>query len=100
MSDLPFFKEGLTDLAPGAKILCYWDRLDNLLPEIKKGNIASDIQVTVRYLDLANKPLEHYWGINPRLYEGIRNVEYKGMTDLVDVMEKISEEGIGDDDGR
>jgi len=54
----------------------------------------------VRYLDLANKPLEHYWGINPRLYEGIRNVEYKGMTDLVDVVEKISEEGIGDDDGR
>ena len=48
LSELPFFKEGMTSLAPGAKIGCYWDTLDNLLPLIKEGKIASDISVTVR----------------------------------------------------
>jgi hypothetical protein len=95
LSELPFFREGLTSLAPGAKIGCYWDTLDNLMPLIKEGKIASDITVTVGYKDLNLKPLEHEWDINPRLYEGIRNVDYSGMTDLVDVVNKISEEGIG-----
>jgi len=96
LSDLPFFEEGLTSLAPGAKIACYWDTLDNLLPAIKEGRIASDITVTVRYKNLNLKSLEHEWDINPRLYEGIRNVDYSSITDLVDVVTKISEEGIGD----
>lgn len=58
LSELPFFDEGLTSLAPGAKIGCYWDTLDNLLPLIKEGEISSDITVTVRYKDLNLKPLD------------------------------------------
>jgi hypothetical protein len=96
LSELPFFSEGLNSLAPGAKIGCYWDTLDNLLPLIKEGKIASDITVTVRYKDLNLNPLQHEWDINPRLYEGIRNVDYSGMTDLVDVIErKIKDDSIG-----
>lgn len=98
LSDLPFFDEGLTSLAPGGSIACYWDTLDNLLPAIKEGRIASDITVKVRYKDLNLRPFETEWDINPRLYEGIRVVDYKGMTNLVDVMEKISAEGIGRND--
>lgn len=96
LSDLPFFREGLTSLAPGAKIACYWDTLDNLVAASREGKIASDITVTVRYKDLNLKPREHEWDINPMLYEGIRNVDYNGITDLVDVMRKISRDGIGD----
>jgi hypothetical protein len=96
LSELPFFAEGLTSLAPGAKIGCYWDTLDNLLPLIKEGKIASDITVTVRYKDLNLNPLEHEWDVNPRLYEGIRNVDYSGMTDLVEVIDrKIKDDEIG-----
>ncbi|HZY65442.1 MAG TPA: hypothetical protein VFE21_06160 [Rubrobacteraceae bacterium] len=96
LSELPFFDEGLTSLAPGAKIGCYWDTIDNLLPLIKEGKIASDITVTVRYKDLNLNPLEHNWDINPRLYEGIRPVDYSGMTDLVDTIErKVADDGIG-----
>ncbi len=95
LSELPFFAEGLTSLAPGAKIGCYWDTLDNLLPLIKRGDIASDITVTVRYKDLNLNKLEHEWDVNPRLYEGIRAVDYSGMTDLVDVIDrKIEDDGI------
>jgi hypothetical protein len=51
----------------------------------------------VRYKDLNLNPLEHNWDINPRLYEGIRNVDYSGMTDLVDVTDrKIGDNAIGD----
>jgi hypothetical protein len=95
LSELPFFEEGLTSLAPGAKIGCYWDTLDNLLPLIKEGKIASDITVTVCYKDLNLNPLEHEWEINPRIYEGIRNVDYSGLTDLVDVLErKLADNGL------
>jgi hypothetical protein len=96
LSDLPFFAEGLTSLAPGAKIGCYWDTLDNLLPLIKEGKISSDIIVTVRYKDLNLNQLEHQWEINPRIYEGIRNVDYSGMTDLVDVIERKLHDGSED----
>jgi hypothetical protein len=96
LSALPFFREGMTSLAPGAKIGCYWDTLDNLLPLVKEGKVASDITVTVRYKDLNLNPLEHEWEVNPRLYEGIRNVDYSGMTDLVEVIvRKIEDDGIG-----
>ncbi|MGB3683390.1 MAG: hypothetical protein WA990_13020 [Rubrobacteraceae bacterium] len=61
---------------------------------IREGKIASDITVTVRYKDLNLNPLEHEWDINPRLYEGIRPVDYSGMTDLVDTIErKIPDDG-------
>jgi hypothetical protein len=99
LSDLPFFEEGLTSLGPGASIACYWDTLDNLLPAIKEGRIASDITVKVRYKDLNLRPHETEWDINPRLYEGIRVVDYKGMTNLVDAVEKIQAEGIGNKEG-
>jgi hypothetical protein len=95
LSELPFFAEGMASLAPGAKIGCYWDTLDNLLPLIKEGKIASDITVTVRYKDLNLNPLEHDWEINPRPYEGIRNVDYSGMTDVVEVIDrKIDDNGM------
>ena len=86
----------MTSLAPGAKNSCYWATLENLLPLIKEGKIASHITVIVRYKDLNLNPLEHNWEINPRLYEVIRNVDYSGMTDLVEVIDrKISDDGIG-----
>jgi hypothetical protein len=95
VSDLPFFKEGLPSLDAGASIACYWDTLGNLLPLIKEGSIASDITVAVRYKDLNGNSYEHNWDVSPRLYEGIRVVDYKNMTNLVGVIQKISEEGVG-----
>jgi hypothetical protein len=95
VSDLPFFKEGLPSLDAGASIACYWDTLDNLIPLIKEESIASDITVTVRYKDLNGNLYEHNWDVSPRLYEGIRVVDYQNMTNLVGVIQKIAAEGIG-----
>ena len=30
LSELAFFEEGITSLAPGGRIVCYWDELGNL----------------------------------------------------------------------
>ena len=95
LSDLPFFKEGLPSLDAGASIACYWDTLDNLMPLIKEGSIASDTTVTVSYEDLNQNSYQHTWEVSARLYEGIRVVDYSNMTNLVSVVEKISAEGIG-----
>jgi hypothetical protein len=100
LSDLPYFQEGLPSLAAGASIACYWDTLENLLPLIKEGNIASDITVTVRYQDLNQRAYEHQWEVSARLYEGVRIVDYQGMTNLVDVVEQIRDEGVGNTKGQ
>ena len=65
LSDLAIFREGLTDLAPGAKILCYWDKLGNLLPMIQEGRLEREISVTAEYQDLTGGYRSHEWAIAP-----------------------------------
>ena len=53
--------------------------------------------MTVNYQDITGGSFSHEWEIDPLLYAGLRTVGYRGVSDLVDIAEKISEEGIGDD---
>jgi hypothetical protein len=66
---------------------------------VKEGEIASDITVTARYEDLNQRRYEHQWEVSARLYEGVRIVDYQGMTNLVDVVEEIRDKGIGNNKG-
>lgn len=92
LSDLAIFQEGLTDLAPGAKIVGYWDKLENLLPMIRENRLQREISVTVRYRDLLGGSYEHEWAIAPWRYEGLRNVDYGGMSDLVDAVQRLADD--------
>jgi hypothetical protein len=98
LSDLAFFQEGITSLAPGARIVCYWDELGNLQPMMQEGRLERHITVTVEYQDITGGSHSHEWEIDPVLYQGLRTVGYRDVSDLVDVIEKISEEGIGEDE--
>ena len=49
LSDLAFFEEGITSLAPGGRIVCYWDELENLQPMHQEGRLDRGITVTVSY---------------------------------------------------
>ncbi|WP_119067010.1 hypothetical protein [Rubrobacter indicoceani] len=106
LSDLPIFHEGITDLAPQAKIVTYWDRLGNLLPMMKDGRLQRETSVTVGYEDLLGIAYSHTWAIAPWRYEGIRNVDYGGMSDLVEAVQRLAEqqrianEGVPDRDSR
>jgi hypothetical protein len=93
LSDLPIFRRGLAALAPGSRITCYWDRLDALLFMLREQELADHIRVITRYRDLTGDSYETRWDIEPAVYEGIRNVERKDMTDLVDILQRTPEEG-------
>ncbi len=90
LSDLAVFKEGMTSLAPGARVTCYWDDLGSLLSRIEEGETARHVEVTTRYEDLAGASYETTWDVQPHVYEGIRNVDYKGMNELVEAVERVS----------
>ncbi|AHY47145.1 Hypothetical Protein RradSPS_1862 [Rubrobacter radiotolerans] len=106
LSELPIFREGITDLAPSAKIVGYWDRLGNLLPMIEAGRLQREVSVTVRYEDLLGTVYHHTWAIAPWRYEGLRNVDYGGMSDLVSAVQRLAEqqrianEGVADTEDR
>jgi hypothetical protein len=97
LSDLAFFKEGITSLAPGGRIVCYWDELGNLKEMFQEGQLQRGITVTVNYQDITGGSFSHEWEVDPLLYAGLRTVGYRGVSELVDVVEKISEEGVGGD---
>lgn len=92
LSDLNIFRKGMTSLAPGTRITCYWDNLENLLPHFETEEGATEqVEVTIRYKDLSGSPYETKWDINPTVYEGIRNLDPADMTDLVEVVKGLSE---------
>jgi hypothetical protein len=73
ISDLPLFRIGLTSLAPGARLTCYWDDLHAQLDLLKRQDlVGSDFEVTVRYLDLPGAPYSNQWDIQPAVYDGLR----------------------------
>ena len=99
LSELTLFQEGTTSLAPGARIVCYWDELENLQPLIREGSLERNATVTVEYQDIAGGNYSHDWEIDPGLYEDLRTHGYRNMDDLVDAVEHVAEE-IGDDGDR
>ena len=99
LSELTLFQEGITSLAPGARIVCYWDELGNLQPLIREGRLERNATVTVEYQDIAGGAYSHDWEIDPGLYEDLRTQGYRNMDDLVDAVEHVAEE-IGEDGDR
>ena len=97
LSELAFFEEGITSLAPGGRIVCYWDELENLQEMFQEGRLQRGIAVTVNYQDITGGSYSHEWEIDPLLYQGLRTIGYRDVSDLVDIVEKISDEGIGGD---
>lgn len=91
ISDLPFFKNGLSFLSPNSEIGIYWDHLDSLLPHLREKGIEEAISVTTRYKDLAGYSYETEWQLHPFIYEHRRYLQQRGIGDLVDIVEKAVE---------
>ena len=93
LSDQAFFQEGITSLAPGGRIVCYWDELENLQQMYQDGGrLERDITVTVEYQDITGGSFSHTWEVDPLLYQGLRTVGYRDISDLVDKVEEIAED--------
>lgn len=72
LSELPYFREGMTFLGPGEEIACTWDDFDPLIASLRKKGLNKGVTVTVRYEDLVGESYETAWQINPLLYAGTR----------------------------
>jgi hypothetical protein len=99
LSDLTLFQEGITSLAPGARIVCYWDTLDNIKPLVQEGRIKRHTTVKVEYQDILGGNYSHDWEIDPGLYADLRTEGQKTMDDLVSAVEHVAEV-IGEDGHR
>ena len=91
ISDLPYFKYGLDFLPPNGEITCYWDELDSLLPFLESKGLQNGIHVTANYRDLSGDLYQSQWRLNPFLYKDTRLVKRKGMVDLVNAVEKLTQ---------
>jgi hypothetical protein len=94
LSDLAFFEEGIASLAPGGRIVCYWDELPKLRQMFEESQLERPITVTVNYEDILGGSYSHKWEIDPMLYQGLRTIGYRDVSDLVDIVERISYKGI------
>ena len=92
LSDLTLFKEGIPSLAPGARIVCYWDELVNLKPLIQEGRLQRNATVTVEYQDITGGNYSHDWEVDPGLYADLRTQGYRDMDDLVEAVEDVAQE--------
>ncbi len=91
ISDLPYFKDGLSFLAPGGEIYCHWDHLDRLLPLLRKKGLEGGIMVTTHYKDLSGESYSTNWNLNPFIYAHGRYVQHRGMDDLVSTVAELKE---------
>jgi uncharacterized membrane protein YgcG len=74
ISQLPLFTVGLTSLAPGGRLTCYWDDLHAQLDLLKRRDLeGTDFEVTVHYRDLTGTVYWNQWDIQPGIYEGLRS---------------------------
>jgi hypothetical protein len=92
LSELTIIREGITWLAPGARIVCYWDELENLQPLLQEGRLERNATVTVEYQDIGGSAYSHDWEIDPALYEDLRTQGSKNMNDLVEAVEHVAEQ--------
>jgi hypothetical protein len=92
LSELSLFREGIPSLAPGAKIVCYWDELGNLRPLIEEGWLQRSTVVTVEYQDITGGNYAHDRKVDPGLYLDLRTQGYKNMDDLVEAVEHVAQE--------
>ena len=90
ISNLAYFTDGMSFLAPGKEITCHWDHLETLLPSLKEKGLEHGIKVTTRYKDLAGESYETEWNLNPNIYRDGNYIHRKGIGDLVDATREIS----------
>ena len=89
LSDLPYLKEGLPFLEPGASISRPWGRMPDLAPFLREKGLEAGIGVTTSYKDLAGERYESEWTLNPLLFLGSGIETSRGMNDLVGAVEKL-----------
>lgn len=88
LTDLFYLRDGMDFLAPGGEIRCLWDDIHSLEETLKEEGLQHGIRVGTYYEGMNGDTYHEGYGINPLLYQGIRNANRKDMGDLVDILDE------------
>lgn len=92
LNELPYFREGIEFLAPGAEIRAFWDTYVGLFPLLRARGLEEGITITSKYKSLAGKHYETRWTINPLRLSGTPHVKRKGEHEIAKAVERISKD--------
>ena len=88
LTDLFYLRDGMDFLAPSGEIRCLWDDIQSLEETLKEEGLQSGIRVGTYYEGMNGDTYHEDYGINPLLYEGIRNANRRDMNDLVELLDE------------
>lgn len=88
LTDLFYLRDGMDFLGPGGEIRCLWDDMASLEETLKDDGLHDGIRVYVHYEGMSGDTYHSDYGINPLLYQGIRNPDTKDMDDLVELLDE------------
>jgi len=88
LTDLFYLRDGMDFLAPGGEIRCLWDDIQSLEETLKEEGLQHGIRVRTFYEGMNGDEYDESYGINPLLYEGIRNATRRDIDDLVELLDE------------
>jgi hypothetical protein len=88
LTDLFYLRDGMDFLAPGGEIRCLWDDMHSLEKTFREEGLQHGIRVYTHYEGMGGDEYNTDYGINPLLYQGIRNATRRDMDDLVELLDK------------
>ena len=88
LTDLFYLRDGMDFLGPGGEIRCLWDDMQSLEEVLIDEGLNDGIRVYTHYEGMNGDTYHESYGINPLLYQGIRNATRKDMDDLVELLDE------------
>lgn len=98
LTDLFYLRDGMDFLAPGGEIRCLWDDMHSLEETLRDEGLNNGIRVYTQYEGMGGDTYHSDYGINPLLYQGIRNANRMDMDDLVQLLDERLPGGDEQDD--
>lgn len=97
LTDLFYLRDGMDFLAPSGEIRCLWDDMHSLEETLKEEGLQHGIRVGTYYEGMNGDTYHEGYGINPLLYQGIRNANRRDMDDLVELLDERLPGGASED---
>ena len=88
LTDLFYLRDGMDFLGPGGEIRCLWDDMASLEEVLREEGLNEGIRVYIDYEGMSGDIYHSDYGINPLLYQGIRNPDTRDMDDLVELLDE------------
>ncbi len=96
LTDLFYLRDGMDFLGPAGEIRCLWDDMASIEDVMREEGLNDGIRVYTHYEGMNGDTYHESYGINPLLYQGIRNATRRDMDDLVELLDERLPGGASD----